>query len=158
MKRKPSFSHGSILIETVLAGSIFVLVVVASIGAFVYGQEVSSMAGYRSRAALLAEEGLEAVRNMRNDDFANLANGTHGLSSLGGVWEFSGSADMSGIFLREVIIQEIDAYAKEVEVRVSWQTVNGSAASVAVASRLTNWSARQGGGGKGGGGGGNNNR
>ena len=37
----------------------------------------------RARAATLADEGLEAVRNIRDANFSNLTDGTFGLTTTG---------------------------------------------------------------------------
>ena len=53
----------------------------AIIGALVYGLQGISVSGEYARATLLAEEGLEAVRETLRREFSNLSDGTHGLVS-----------------------------------------------------------------------------
>ena len=60
-------NKGFSLIEALLAISIFALLSAAIIGGIVYGQESASISGARFRAGLIAEEGLEAVRTMRDN-------------------------------------------------------------------------------------------
>ena len=69
--------------EVMLASAIFVLLVTALVGAYLYGQEATVLAGNRAQAVMLAEEGLEAVRNMRDFTFTALADGAYGLSTAG---------------------------------------------------------------------------
>lgn len=64
---------GFSLVEVILSTAIFGLLVTTLVGGFLYGQEATFLAGSRARATMLAEEGIEAVRNIRDADFANLA-------------------------------------------------------------------------------------
>ena len=50
------------VVEVILAGAIFSLLIMTFVGGYLYGQEASALAGARARATLLAEEGLEAVK------------------------------------------------------------------------------------------------
>lgn len=59
-------------VELLLAATVFGMLVTTLIGAIVYGRESTADAGERARAMLLAEEGIEAVRNIGNASFANL--------------------------------------------------------------------------------------
>ena len=64
-------TKGFSLVEVLLAGTILAILSSAMISAAIYGRETSVLAGYRSRAVLLAEEGLEAVRFMRDQSWDN---------------------------------------------------------------------------------------
>lgn len=59
-------------VELLLAATVFGLLVTALTGALIYGRESTAASGDRDRAVLLAEEGLEATRNIANASFANL--------------------------------------------------------------------------------------
>ena len=112
---------GFSLVEVILASSVFGLLITALVGAWLYGQEATVLSGNRVRATMFAEEGLEAVRNIRDDAFSNLINGTHGLAVSGNVWMLSGSSDTAGIFTRQIQISSIDATRKEIISTVTWQ-------------------------------------
>jgi hypothetical protein len=134
---RPGFS----VVEAILSASIFALLVTAFVGAYLYGQEATALGGNRARAALLAEEGIEAARNIRDSGFANLADGTYGLAISGGTWILSGASDAVDIFTRRVTISSVDADRKLVTSRVAWQQNPQRTGLVEVAERFTNWMA-----------------
>ncbi len=130
---------GFSMVEVILASSIFALIVVSFVGVFLYGQEATALAGKRSSAVFLAEEGLEAVKNIRDSGFAGLADGTYGLAVSGGQWNLSGSQDVNGIFTRQIAISTIDAKRKQIASTITWQQNRQRAGRVSMTSRLTNW-------------------
>ncbi len=127
-------------VEVLLAATIFGALVTALIGAIVYGQSSTANSGEHVRGNLLAEEGVEAVRNMRDGAFANLTDGTYGLAKSGGVWVLSGTSDTTGIFTRQVVISTVDTVRKSIVVTVTWAQ-GATTASAVVTSRLSNWAA-----------------
>lgn len=139
--------RGFSLVEVLLAVSIFGLIVTALVGGLIYGQQSTAMAGMRSRAAILADEGLEAVRNIRDAGFSNLTDGTYGLSTAGNQWGFSGTSDTTDIFSRVVTISAVSTNRKLVTSTVNWQQNQQRAGSVVLTTYLTNWQASSGGGG-----------
>ncbi len=130
---------GFLLVEILLASSIFMLFMTAFSGAFYYGLQSSTLAGDRARAIMYAEEGQEAMRSIKNINFANLTVGTYGLVYSSSTWILSGSSDTSGIFTRQVTISTIDASRKNIAVTVSWQQTPSRVGSVTTSTRLTNW-------------------
>jgi len=140
--------HGFSLVEVLLAVSIFGLIVVALVGGLIYGQESTAVAGARSRAVMLADEGLEAVRNIRDESFANLPDdGPHGLTILSNKWSFSGSSDTTDdIFTRTITISTVDANRKQVTSTVSWQQTPQRTGSVTLTTYFTAWVNPAGGG------------
>ncbi|MEK7153509.1 MAG: hypothetical protein AAB834_06170 [Patescibacteria group bacterium] len=125
-------------VEVLLAAAVFGFLVTALIGAIVYGRSSTASAGERARATILAEEGVEAVRSIRDAGYANLTDGTFGLVQSGGQWTLSGSSDATGIFTRQVAIAPVDSVRKSVTVTVSWPQGSTTAQTTAT-SRLTNW-------------------
>lgn len=130
---------GFSLVEVVLATSIFVLLVTALAGNIIYGQESSVLAGGRARAVFLAEEGLEAVRNIRDADFANFTDGTYGLATSSSEWNFLGSSDVRGVYTRSITISSVDADTKSVSSQVTWQQNPQRTGTVTLNTYLTNW-------------------
>ncbi|OGC48472.1 hypothetical protein A2W32_05190 [candidate division WWE3 bacterium RBG_16_37_10] len=130
---------GFSLVEVVLASSLFGLLVTALVGAYLYGLESNALAGNRAHATLLAEEGLEAVRNIRDGNFSNLTTGTYGLEITGSQWTFSGSSDTNGIYTRVITISDIDVDRKSVTSSVTWQQNLQRNGSVILITRLTYW-------------------
>lgn len=136
MSKQDGFS----LVEVLLAVTIFGFITTALIGALVYGRSAVGDAGDHARAAHLADEGIQAVSNIKDADFNNLNDGTFGLVQSGNVWALSGSSDASGIYTRQITISSVDANRKNVTSTVSWMQ-GGSTSQVTSVVRLTNWSA-----------------
>lgn len=136
---KGNYAHGFSVVEVLLAVSIFALIVTALFGAYFYGQEASVLAGNRTRAAIFAEEGLEATRNIRDAGFVNLTDGTHGLSIAGNQWTFSGSSDTSGIFTRSIAVSSLDSHRKQVASTVTWQQNPQRIGTISLVAELTEW-------------------
>ena len=140
MKKEWSVTNkGFSLIEVILTSSIFALIITALVGAFLYGQESTVLSGQRARAVILAEEGLEATRNIRDESFLNLANGSHGLVISSNEWAFSGSSDTNDIFTREIQVSEVNSNTKQVISKVFWQQNLQRAGLVFLTTYLTNW-------------------
>lgn len=126
-----------------MAGAVFVLLVSGLAGALIYGQQSLVNAGQRERATLLAQEGLEAARNLRGQGFAQLATGTYGVALEGGRWALAGSADeVDGRYTRTVQVQSVDSSTKEIISTVVWQQSPQRVGTVALRERLTAWSRR----------------
>lgn len=132
-------TNGFSLVEALLGVSVFALIITGFAGSYFYGQESTVLAGDRTRAVAFAEEGLEAVRNIRDDDFNNLSDGTYGLEVSGGQWELSGSADSRDGFTREVTISSAGTNRKKVVVDVTWEQNARRDDTVTLTSRLTYW-------------------
>lgn len=120
MKKECLNTNGFSVVELVIAVSIFALIVTAFVGALLYFNKSAVLAGSRARAVFLAEEGLETARNMRDEDFAALTDGT--------------AEDVIDIFTRQVEISAVDAATKEVTANVSWDQ-----STVSLVTYLTDW-------------------
>lgn len=139
--------RGFSLVEVLLAVSIFGLIVTVLTGGLIYGQQSTALAGMRSRAAILADEGLEVARNIRDENYTNLTDGTHGLAISGNQWNFSGTSDTTDIFTRTVTISPVSTNRKLVISTGNWQQNQQRTGSAVVTTYLTNWRASSGGGG-----------
>lgn len=126
-------------VEALLATALFALIAVAISGSLIYGQQSGTLAHDRIQAALLADEGLEAVRSISDDSFTNLTDGTYGLQISGNQWVFSGSSDSSGVFTRQVTIATVDASRKNITSTVTWQETPQRTGTVAMETRFTAW-------------------
>lgn len=132
------------LVEIVLALAILVLVAASVVVNFIYSQESAVVSGSRARATFLAEEGLEAVRNIRDAGFANLVDGNYGLASSSNQWIFSGSQDVTDIYTRQIQISTPSANHRQVISQVTWQQTAQRTGSVSLTTYLTNWIATAG--------------
>jgi len=134
-----SRTSGFSVIEVVLAAGLFGLIITALVSILVYGEESSVLAGQRARATFLAEEGLEAVRNIRDENFSNLTDGNYGLQVSSNQWGFSGTSDATDVFTRQINISTIDINRKEITSTVTWQQNPQRIGSVVLTTRLTYW-------------------
>ena len=140
MNWEPSHTkHGFSLVEVILSVALFSLVLGTFAGVYVYGREASVLAGKRNQATLLAQEGLEVVRNLRDEYFSNLVAGTYGLALVSGEWQLSGSSDSTNIFTRTITIADVDTKRRDVTSTVTWQQNAQRPGSVTLSTRLTNW-------------------
>lgn len=139
MKKEITTCAGFSLIEALMGVSIFALLITALIGTIIYGRESTALAGKRARASFYAEEALEAVRNMRDESFSNLSDGTYGLSSSGGEWAFSGSSNTNGIFTRQLQITSLDETTKQITSTVTWAQNAQRNGNIVLTTYLANW-------------------
>lgn len=135
-------SKGFSIIEIVVAAAIFVLLATGLTSAWVYGLRSNISGGNRTRALFLAEEGMEAARSIKDGSFANLVDGTHGLSLSGGKWIFNGVSDVTENVTRTVFISTIDAQTKFVSTTVTWQERKEPSKVFSLAEYITDWSKR----------------
>jgi prepilin-type N-terminal cleavage/methylation domain-containing protein len=131
---------GMSLVEVLLAVAVFAVFTVGVIGAIIYGQESTAVAGARERAVKIAEEGIEAVRNIRDSGYDNLpVDGTYGLVVSGGIWTFSGVSDITDIFTRTVTLSTIDPRTRNAIINVTWSQTIQRPGSVSLNTNLTDW-------------------
>ncbi|MFH1956384.1 MAG: hypothetical protein ABIJ28_01940 [Patescibacteria group bacterium] len=136
---KLKYNKGQSLVEVLVAIAIFIGGI-SLIGFLVIDAGIASrQASERTRALSLAKEGLEAARSIRDNNFANLVNGSHGLVLSGNQWTFSGISDPQDQFNRSVTITEIDSNTKKIVSNVNWQFSSNRPSEVELATYLTNW-------------------
>jgi hypothetical protein len=108
-------------------------------GALVYGREATADAGNSLRANYIAEEGIEATRNIGAAAYANLVDGTYGLSNSGGTWAFSGTSDVTDIYTRVITVATASTNRKTITSTVTWAGFGGG--SAVHTARISNWAA-----------------
>ncbi|HOZ36406.1 MAG TPA: hypothetical protein PLR18_01070 [bacterium] len=131
-------TFGFSVAEAVVATAFFAIIATSLISTLIYINRLAYESGSRARATLLAEEGLEAARNLRDNNFSNLVDATHGLSMAGNQWIFSGASDTIDGFSRQLTISSLDSDTKKIISQVSW-TARGNEYSLSLTDRLTNW-------------------
>ena len=82
------------------------------VGVLMYSNKASQFAGSKQRAVFLAEEGIEAVRNIRDEAFINLNDSTYGRGITGNTWSLSGANDT---IRRAVALCASDAHRIRIE-------------------------------------------
>lgn len=129
---------GYFTIEVLLSIAVLAVVVVGVFVALISIQRQNVDTGQKAQAQTFAEEALEAVRSMRNTDFATLSDGTYGLAFQEGQgWKLQGTSDSPReLFTRNVQITSINSNEKKLQATVSWV---GGKEPLVVESRLTNW-------------------
>jgi len=137
---KSVYKKGFSIVEVLLACTLLGMVVVAFAGAIIYGQESTAVSGGRSRAAFLAQEGIEAVKNIRDESFDNLVDGSYGLFVSNHQWVLSGNSDATDGFVRQINISTTDDNRKLITSTVTWQETAQRAGSIVITTELTNWS------------------
>ncbi len=158
LKEGNSFSRGQSIIELIVAMAVFTLmgaaIVSLTLGSFVsLEQSVEQI-----QAESLAQEGMEGVRSVRDNNWDNLTCQQCILGINGGRWTLSeGLSEMIGQFKRTIILSDvyrdsnnnivessapgamIDRYSREVKVSVSWSIRAGIENIIKQISYLTNW-------------------
>src|SRR3989338_4610341 len=117
-KLKPA--KGIMLMEVIVALGVFMLVAPAVMILILGGFKGTVNSQEKLQALVLAEEGIEAVRAMREVDWTTIPAGTHGLRATGGQWEFAGTSEPLEAYHREITIIDLDSNRKEVNSKISW--------------------------------------
>lgn len=102
------------------------------------GQNVLIDRGNSIKARSLAAEGLDAARSIGGRSWANLNNGTYGLSFSNNKWTFSGVADYDSIFTRKITVSDVAQDEKQITAEVTW-SANAKLGSVKLTTIITNW-------------------
>lgn len=128
-----------------MAAVVFGFLVTGLAGAIIYGRASSANAGNHTRAAFLAEEGIEATRSIGDAAFANLVDcpSGYGLTQSGSplVWAFQAcsTTDTTGIYTRKVVIATASTNRKTITSTVTWPLPGGTTGNVTVTSQFANW-------------------
>ena len=105
MKKNTS---GFSLVEIILALGIFVILATSGVTTVLHSFSVNKLGEEQSNAELYTQEGLEAVRSIKNQGWSNLSAGTFGLTTSGGNWDFSGSSDAKDKYTRQITISGVN--------------------------------------------------
>ena len=134
---------GQSLVELIIAMGIIVLVI-SSVAFLVIDSYVSGRLSKEiTQANFLAEEGMEAIRSIRDNSWNDLSPGTYGLAISGSNWILQGSQeDVSSELnqgIRTIIIEEIDPDRKKITSQVDWKFVEARPQQIQLITYLTNW-------------------
>lgn len=131
------------LIEVLLSISLFSIFVMMLVVTLVYGEENATFVGKRIRATQFANEGIEAVRSIKNQNFDALVDGNYGLSSASGKWELVPNQDSQDGFTRVVTITTLSTTLKKIALFISWNQTAQRTGLIQMESYLSNWSLEQ---------------
>ncbi len=130
---------GSLLLEAIISIGIFAIFL-GGIGlALVLGERSTTLSGDRTRAAFLAEQQLEAVRQMQAVSYASVTTGDHGLKLNASGWSWSGTLVKNKGYTTWVTVTSKGTDWLEVTSNVKWNFGNTRSGSLALSTQLTNW-------------------
>ncbi len=142
------FSHnqkGQSLIELIVALGILVIIVSGITFLILNTYTLNREADERTRAVFIAEEGLEAVRSIRDNDWGDLpSDGDYCIALSGGNWIFDPNpppCSQIDKFNRTITIQDLSQNKKRVSSQVTWDFEEGKTRDVSLVSFFTNWQA-----------------
>jgi type II secretory pathway pseudopilin PulG len=134
---------GQSLLELLVVIGIFLISILVLFPFFLDSFNSSRLSQEFLIANLLAKEGLEATRAIRDNGWQNLTQGNHGLSILDGHFVFLGEEDDVSDQLkggkRQIRIEDIDNQRKKVTSLVSWQFSQGRTEKLELVTYFTNW-------------------
>lgn len=155
IKSKTGFS----IVEIIVAVGIFAIVSAGVVILYLGSLGANLRDTETFQAEMYLQEGMEAARAIRDYNFGNLTNGTHGLTASNDYWEFLGSSDNLGQFTRTTLVESIqrdagcnvvssggivDAKSKSVTVSVSWDFESGNPTSISATEYYSDTSGTQG--------------
>lgn len=137
------YKKGQSLIELLIAMAIFALMI-SAITFLVLDSYVAHRAGReQTLATFLAEEGLEATRSIRDNNWDDLTDGSHGITTSGDNWIFQGTeediSDQLNEGIRKIIVSTIDADRKEIQSKITWEFTETRPQEIILVTYLTNW-------------------
>lgn len=145
--------HAFTLMEVVIAVALFSIMATGIIPVTLGIFDTVLQDQNHLKAVYYVQQGLEAVRSIRDYNYSNLANGSFGLSRERGYWELSGSSETIDQFTRVVTIADAvrdssctlnshgsaDSTSKQVTVTVTWQSIPGVVSQETATQYVTNW-------------------
>ncbi len=139
INRRFYFAPAQSILEVVVAAALFA-VVVSSLVPFLYSLVGRSYReGSTDQGLSLAQEGLEAVRGIRNRDWTALAVGDHGLALASNAWGFQGTSDTVAGFTRVITVSDVASNERQVAVNVRWTDPGARAKNVTLTTVLADW-------------------
>lgn len=147
-------NKGFSLVEIILAIAIFSIIIMTGVNGFIPVLNQNRQSTEILKANRLAEEGLEAVRSIRNRNFSLITAGTKGVGISSNLWDFNGSSDITDKYTRQIIISPAyrdvggslvssggvgDSDTWIVKSQVNWNFSLGDAKQFSLETVLTNW-------------------
>jgi Tfp pilus assembly protein PilV len=116
-------NKGFLMIEVLVVASIITVSVLAILGVAERSLHASSKSAHTAQAVFLLEEGVEAVKILRDNSWNNISSLTQGVdyypSFSGGTWILSSTPSQVGIFTRTVSITSVNRDASSGDISVS---------------------------------------
>ncbi len=155
MSSKMLRQSGQCLLELMVAMGVFVMVVSGIMFLVLDSGTANRQGADRTRAALAAQEGIEAVKSIIAQGWRNLSDGEHGVDDSTGSWGWLGSSNIiANRFTRKITVEPVyrdvngeivasgvtaDFDTKKVTARTSWDFTTARPSEVVLETYLTNW-------------------
>lgn len=111
LKNKKQKSGGFMMVELLIIASVLVVLIISASAVAQKGIEVSRRSLHQMQAGFLLEEGAEAVRILRDDDWANISGVTIGSNYYtaisGSTYTISQTPATIGIFTRRIVFSDV---------------------------------------------------
>jgi Tfp pilus assembly protein PilV len=145
---------GFALIEVILATSLLAVFATGITMSVVSGLNLNRSSQEQTIANQYAIEGMEAIRSIRNQNYASLTTQVQGVVANNGVWTATTSANVFDKYTRIIAIEEVlrdvqgnivtssgtlDPDIKRVTVNVNWNAGGARNLSTSLTSYLANW-------------------
>lgn len=133
-------SAGQSLMEILFAMTIF-LVGVVTVNYLVFDAQSALQKNTDFTVAyLLAEEGIEAMRTIRDHSFSDVETGTYGLEFNDLLWTVSEQpTDVTSKYSRSITVVDIDSHLKKIVSLVVWTDEQSTQKQVKLVTYLSNW-------------------
>ncbi len=153
--------RGQSIVEVILAMMIFGTIAGVLVSLALGGFRSLSQGGEQTEAEALAQQGIEAVRAVRDEAYNQMVYDQSGVEVSGGGWVLSGegTTDSIGKYTRTISFASVcrdasddltacpgsytDVQSKEITVTVSWTTTGGKTNTVKRIAYLTNWDSQE---------------
>ncbi|MDP6561796.1 MAG: hypothetical protein QF793_02625 [Candidatus Peribacteraceae bacterium] len=141
MRTSPHSRPGVLFLDALIGVAVFSIVVSGVIYAMLFSQQGMLKSGDRIRAVFLNQKTIAAVRAVRDDDFANLTEGTFGASlNTSGAWELTGTGvTTEDGYTTSVTITSLSADRFSAVANTSWDFGVSSSGSSSLITEVTDW-------------------
>jgi type II secretory pathway pseudopilin PulG len=149
--------RGSLLVEVIIVTVIFGIIGTGLLATLASSSISAKQGAEYVVASGYIKEGIEAVRSLRDQDWALVTNGTHGLTTTNGYYEFNGTSDTldGGTYTRTITVEDVyrngslsgdidvsgvlDDNTKRVTVNLAWDVLDGRPQNIDAVFYVTNW-------------------
>ena len=130
------------LLEVLMAVAVFAVGIGAVAHLYLGSYDTTGYNVAKNQATLLAKEGVEAVRSIKDDDFNNISAGDYKIGISENKWTLTvGEEIVDKIFTRKINISVVkgDDESWEVTASVSWERLRGGENTVSLTEQMTAW-------------------
>lgn len=136
---KKNQNKGYLSFELLIALGIFAISFVAFGISMNQSFVVEKVKWERTKALLLAREGMEAAYAIRDGDTGELTVGTHGILLQNNEWVFDGNVDVVDQFERSVEVFSSATATREVVVLIAWPAGSSNQQSLSLSQFFGSW-------------------